>query len=166
MIENQTIKDRLILFINSLGLSKMAFEVSCGLSNGYIGSIRKGIGHNALEQISEKHPNLNTGWLLTGEGTMLRSPLSPENILGSKDDEDDHIREGEEKVALLVEIDNLKKQIAKKEERIDKLEARIDNKEEQIDMLIRNLDRLTAQYTTAKEAKVTKGNKAVSAKNA
>lgn len=161
-----TVKERLIEFLKYKKIGQKKFADAVGLSAGYVNAIRNSIQPETIHKISMQYPELNTGWLLTGEGTMLRSPLSPENILGSKDDEDDHIREGEEKVALLVEIDNLKKQIAKKEERIDKLEARIDNKEEQIDMLIRNLDRLTAQYTTAKEAKVTKGNKAVSAKNA
>ena len=68
-----TVKDRIKIFISSLGLTNQRFEIECGLSNGYIANMRKGVGNDALERISNKYPELNTGWLLTGEGVMLKS---------------------------------------------------------------------------------------------
>ena len=47
-----------------------------GLSNGYINSMRKGLGYDKLEQISISFPELNIGWLLTGEGSMLKDENS------------------------------------------------------------------------------------------
>lgn len=72
MISNQGQKERIKLFIKHLNISTKGFELSCGLSNGYISSIRKGIGYKAIEQITEKYTNLNPLWLLTGEGEMLK----------------------------------------------------------------------------------------------
>ena len=66
------VKDRLKLFIAHLSVTNQAFEGACGLSNGYIANMRKGVGERALEQISKNYPELNTAWLLTGEGSMLK----------------------------------------------------------------------------------------------
>ena len=81
MPDNQTQKDRIKIFISSLGIPTREFEANCSLSNGYISSIRKGIGHKAIEQITERYPNLNAIWLLMGEGEMLRSDKSNTDTL-------------------------------------------------------------------------------------
>lgn len=66
------VKDRLKLFIASKGLTNQRFESEAGLSNGYVANMRKGVGNDALERISNKFPELNKSWLLTGEGNMLK----------------------------------------------------------------------------------------------
>lgn len=38
--------------------------------------MRKGLGYDKLEQISISFPELNIGWLLTGEGSMLKDENS------------------------------------------------------------------------------------------
>ena len=48
------IKDRLKEFVRYLQLTNQYFEAECGLSNGYIANIRKGIGLMAMEKILEK----------------------------------------------------------------------------------------------------------------
>ena len=70
---NQTVKERLISFIKQLGIAQAKFEKQCGLANGYINNIRKSISPDKLQQIALTFPELNTGWLMTGEGDMLRS---------------------------------------------------------------------------------------------
>lgn len=70
-----TVRQRLISFINYLGLSKNAFEVACGLSTRYVSNINSSISPEKIKMISLKYPELNTGWLLTGEGEMLKKPL-------------------------------------------------------------------------------------------
>lgn len=71
MPENQSIKERLILFIQAEGLSQGKFERRCGLSNGYVNNLKRSVSTEKLAHIKEAFPNLNTTWLLTGEGEML-----------------------------------------------------------------------------------------------
>lgn len=73
MTDFQNQKERLKTFLSSINLTNAAFEKSLGLSNGYINSMRKGLGYDKLEQISNLYTDLNMGWLLTGEGEMLKS---------------------------------------------------------------------------------------------
>lgn len=67
-----TVKERLIMFIKSLGIGQGAFEKAVGLSNGYVNNIRKSIQPDKIQKIALCYPTLNTGWLLTGEGEMLK----------------------------------------------------------------------------------------------
>ena len=77
MADFQNQKERLKMFISSTNLTNAAFEKSLGLSNGYINSMRKGLGYDKLEQISNSYTDLNMGWLLTGEGEMLKTSSAP-----------------------------------------------------------------------------------------
>lgn len=54
-------------------MTQRAFEIRCGMSNGYIANIRKGIGEDYLLNIAQQFPQLNRAWLLFGEGEMLKS---------------------------------------------------------------------------------------------
>lgn len=73
MAENETIKERLILFIRHLNIGQGKFETRCGLANGYVNNIRRSITPKKLQQIARQYPELNAGWLMTGEGEMLKS---------------------------------------------------------------------------------------------
>lgn len=68
-----SVKQRLISFIEYLGLSKNAFEKMCGLSTRYVSNISSSISPLKLKMISLRFPELNTAWLLTGEGQMIKS---------------------------------------------------------------------------------------------
>lgn len=70
------VQQRLMSFILFIGISKSRFEQQCGLSNGYINSIKKGIGTEKLQDILRAFPQLNREWLLYGEGEMLK-PQQP-----------------------------------------------------------------------------------------
>lgn len=67
-----TVKDRLTAFIKYKGLTVKKFELLCGLSNGYVQSMRKGLGTQKLENVLSEFPDLSRDWLLYGEGEMLR----------------------------------------------------------------------------------------------
>lgn len=76
MADNQTIKERLLLFIAHLGIGQAKFEKKCGLANGYVNNIRKSIMPEKLQKIALQYPELNAGWLMTGEGEMIRSVVN------------------------------------------------------------------------------------------
>lgn len=75
MNSNQTIKDRIKIFIKYKNIGQGRFEVNCGLSNGYINNISKGIGVDKMQRILCAYPELNQVWLMTGEGEMLKTNL-------------------------------------------------------------------------------------------
>lgn len=74
------IKTRIKDFISTQGLTVQAFEKICGLSNGYISSMRKGFGTDKLNNVLINFPELNRDWLLYGEGEMLKRPSVPEKL--------------------------------------------------------------------------------------
>lgn len=59
-------------------MGQSAFEKRCGLSNGLINNIKLSISEKTLQKISQKHPELNTTWLMMGEGQMLRNSDQPD----------------------------------------------------------------------------------------
>ncbi len=73
-----SVKNRLIAFIEYKGLSKNKFEKVCGFSQRYVSNISVSIQPDKLERISLNFPELNIGWLLTGEGEMLRKSFGVE----------------------------------------------------------------------------------------
>ena len=70
---DSTVKERLIRFIEYKGLSKNKFEDMCGLSKRYVSNISVSIQPDKAKRISLKFPELNMGWVLSGEGEMLNS---------------------------------------------------------------------------------------------
>ncbi|EAR15691.1 hypothetical protein [Robiginitalea biformata] len=73
--------DRLIQFINHIGLSARQFDISIGASNGYTLRMKKNhasVGSDVLETVLQTYPDLNVVWLLTGEGVMLKSQMEDE----------------------------------------------------------------------------------------
>lgn len=67
-----TVKERLIQYLKHKGLSQRRFERICGLSNGYVNNIKQSISPNKLQNVAQQFDDLNTGWLMTGEGFMLK----------------------------------------------------------------------------------------------
>ena len=57
--------------IAALGMSKAEFERVCGLSNGYVNSIRNTIGSKGIAQILAQFTQVNKSWLVFGEGEMF-----------------------------------------------------------------------------------------------
>lgn len=140
-----SVKDRLILFIDSKGISKNAFEKACGLSTRYVSNMRQSIQPDKIKKIALVFPELNTGWLLTGEGEMLKPDVSQSakgdnniqvtgtnvdmrNINQSKGSGDDakRVKELEQRVAELTKdkerlqdlVDKMQAQISKLLEKI------------------------------------------------
>ena len=70
----ETVKQRLMMFKDYLGIGQAKFEKLAGLSNGYLNQLRNAPGAVKLQSIIYAFPELNKNWLLTGEGNMLNSP--------------------------------------------------------------------------------------------
>lgn len=70
-MKHEGVGERLKAFIWAKRLRVSHFEKTCGLSNGYVASITKGIGADKMQMILENFPDLSEKWLLTGEGEML-----------------------------------------------------------------------------------------------
>ena len=68
-----SVKERLTEYLRTKKISKSAFGRDIGVSSAYIASIRKSIQPDKLQRIALKYPDLNTVWLLTGEGEMLKT---------------------------------------------------------------------------------------------
>lgn len=73
-----SVKDRLMLFIKSKGISVNRFEKICGFSTGFVANMRKSMQPDKAMSIVQNFPELNTAWLFTGMGEMIN--LENENI--------------------------------------------------------------------------------------
>lgn len=69
-----SIKQRIVDYCRKNGISIRQFEIQCNMSNGYVSSMRNGMGARKLENVLKAFPDLNRDWLLYGEGEMLRKP--------------------------------------------------------------------------------------------
>ena len=69
---NSTVKERLLLFLKSQGISQRTFTKTVGLSPAFVNSIRVSIQPKTVEKICKCYTQLNSSWLLTGEGEMLK----------------------------------------------------------------------------------------------
>ena len=74
-----TVKQRLVEFAKTKEKSVRAFEIKTGLTVGYVNAIRVSIQPDKIQRIASCYPDLNTGWLLTGEGEMLKGD-TPKDI--------------------------------------------------------------------------------------
>lgn len=82
----QTVKERLLSYLKVKDLSQGKFERMCGLSNGYVNNLRRSVTAEKLAAIKSVCTDLNTEWLLTGEGEMLiDKSSSDEAVINYKD---------------------------------------------------------------------------------
>ena len=95
----ETVKERLLLFIKEKGLSQKRFEETAHISNGYVNNLKASPSSKVLQKIFGAFPDLSQSWLLSGEGEMMNEnntkdtqagiPLIPQaamaGALGSSD---------------------------------------------------------------------------------
>lgn len=65
-----TVKGRLLTYLKEKRLSQVEFAESMGVTKSYIGAMRKSLPSEKIRRIEELYPDLNTRWLLYGEGEM------------------------------------------------------------------------------------------------
>lgn len=81
-----TVKERLIKYIKSKGMSTREFCRHIGVSETYVNSMRSSMQPDKLIKITHLFPDLNAEWLLTGDGEMLKNnsmlpPISRDTLV-------------------------------------------------------------------------------------
>lgn len=128
MTEKSTVKERLMMFLHYLNISQGKFEKALHLSNGYVNNIKQSITPQKLSIIAAAYPELNTGWLMTGDGEMLKtgSPAAPQSssvgdgAISIAGDEN-KINSDSTLLKAISEIAEQRKLVAKSQEQIDRL---------------------------------------------
>lgn len=117
-------KERLKEFISTLKIPVSAFEKRCGMSNGYISSMRKGLGEEKLNNVLKQFPELSREWLLYGEGDMLRPHVS-QSVSGDHNTQvagnGNSVNTGATLDRAIEEIAEQRKLVAKTQEQVDRL---------------------------------------------
>lgn len=70
-----SVKERLKLFLKKEGIKDVDFCRIIGVSTGFISGMRVSIQPDKLKSIAINFPRLDIGWLLTGEGSMLKNEI-------------------------------------------------------------------------------------------
>ena len=81
------LQDRIRQFVEYKGLQPKSFESIVGLSNGAFAKLSDNTRQSTIDRISIAFPELNTNWLLTGEGEMTKpiqqvGDISNSNVSG------------------------------------------------------------------------------------
>lgn len=66
-----TLKDRLLFLIEKEEMNPNQFYVKTGLSDGFVDKASDNTKRSSLNRISNRYPQLNIEWLMTGKGEMI-----------------------------------------------------------------------------------------------
>lgn len=120
-------------FINYKDISVQAFETNVNLSNGAVSKMGDGTRRSTIDKISNFYPDLNTNWLLTGEGDMLKPIQSVGDISNSSvsgvnvNGREIHINPDAYNTLLKI-VESNQRTTEKFQEQIDRLISIIENK--------------------------------------
>lgn len=83
---SMSVKERLKSFISYKEMSVRRFCLKIGVSESFVSSMRVSISPDKLSVISETFPDLNTIWLLTGDGEMINVVEGDKNNMSASTD--------------------------------------------------------------------------------
>lgn len=110
-------KERLMEFIKEKDISNRKFLLKCGLSGTYISTLTGNPSGDTLKKIEAAYPDLNTDWLLTGEGEMLKVPATV-TVYNPTQNERQEVGEALNMSVLPAEVvEEIKEEIAKEIEK-------------------------------------------------
>lgn len=85
--------ERILKFIDAIGISKRQFYSKAGLSNGALDKVEN-IGTDKVEKIYYAFPQMNLEWLITGRGKMFTNYTDPaKEAIKSADNENNFLAE-------------------------------------------------------------------------
>ena len=87
MRNNSPIKERILQFIQYKGISRYRFYKECGITRGVLDK-KSGISEDNIAKFIAFYPEIRQGWLLTGEGPMLKSAYRQAETLTARVAED------------------------------------------------------------------------------
>lgn len=119
-----TIKERTIEFIRHKGIKMKTFEERCGLSTGYVTSMRSGYGSEKLKNVLSAFPELNRDWLLYGEGNMLSEEMPDQGsaaIVNNQVGNGNHFNSEMTVNQFMIELAAQRKLTEKAQEQMDRL---------------------------------------------
>lgn len=73
------IKQRILSFAGTLGISKRDFYAKIGVSRGTLES-KTGITEDVITKFFATYPQVSIEWLMTGDGNMFKTPSSPNTL--------------------------------------------------------------------------------------
>jgi len=133
-----SVKERLKLFLREEGIKDTDFCRTIGVSTGFISGMRVSIQPDKLKSIAINFPRLDIGWLLTGEGSMLKNESSstsasfPEETQNKKKNSDTSLENGDLLYKMYEDYKKLQEKVlAEKERRIKELETKLAKLEQQ-----------------------------------
>lgn len=151
------LKDRLLQFIDYLGISVSEFERTAKMSNGAVYKTTNNMRSSTMRSIKDSYPLLNMEWLRSGIGEMLITPSqrSVNNInngsmatLGDQSPIFKDIKiEIEEELATTIEepinmsfckkeVKKLRSLLTKAEREISRLEGKVEEQDKFIKLLL------------------------------
>jgi len=130
--------ERIYQIIEYYGISINEFSKRIGVSNGYFAkqkAVQGNVGSKIIEKIISTFNEVDTHWLLTGSGTMLKG----NNNMGHSVCNSDHVSVkgniGSSNIDLQSQLDNALKEIEFLHKEIELWQARVKDKDEIINML-------------------------------
>lgn len=117
----QTVKERIMIFIEFKNMKPATFERMAGLSNGYLKQLKNSPSISMIEKILETFPEINKEWLLTGEGEMLRDVVIGDGNIKGDNNNWTNVNTDSALLRAIEAIGEQQKITAKSQEQIDRL---------------------------------------------
>lgn len=116
------LRQRVLEYCKRKNIAVSRFEKECNLANGYFNQVKKRPSLDKIESISKAFPDLNTDWLLTGEGEMLRQNIQQAGDNATQvQGTNNHVSSPRVLEMAMTEIAEQRKLVAKSQEQIDRL---------------------------------------------
>ena len=116
-----TVKQRIMIFLEFKDMKPATFERICGLSNGTLRQMKNEPRLSNVEKILEAFPELNKTWLLTGEGEMLNGTVIGDGNIRGDNNNWTNVNTDSALLRAIEAIGEQQKITAKSQEQIDRL---------------------------------------------